>query len=135
MCRKIYKTMCKNNLKDDVQVKILKSDVQENLQNDVQEHCADAQEQKKFSQIGKSCEAGFLKISLGKTFSSKYPWEKYFPQNRNIWGENMFSGKWRKKIESSLSHFHIFLTESEGSGKQVEIMFVKGERQQILDFK
>ena len=55
-----------------------KNDVQENLQNDVQEHCADAQEQKKFSQIGKSCEAGFLKISLGKIFSSKYLWEKYF---------------------------------------------------------
>ena len=65
-----------------------KNDVQENLQNDVQEHCADAQEQKKFSQIGKSCETGFLKISLGKTFSSKYPWEKYFPQN--IFGKNIF---------------------------------------------
>ena len=83
--------MCKNNLKDDVQVKILKSDVQENLQNDVQEHCADAQEQKKFSQIGKSCEAGFLKISLGKIFSSKYLWEKYF------------SGKW--KVPFLTSHF------------------------------
>ena len=34
-------------------------------------------------------------------------------------------------MESTLSHFHIFLTESEGSGKQVEIMFVKGERQHI----
>ena len=32
----------------------------------LQEHCADAQEQKNFSQIGKSCEEGFLKISFGK---------------------------------------------------------------------
>ena len=96
----------------------LQNNVQENLQNDVQEHCADAQEQKKFSQIGKSCEAGFLKISLGKTFSSKYPWEKYFPQNRNILGKNIFQEN-EKEMESTLSHFHIFLTEPEGLGLQV----------------
>ena len=96
-----------------------KNDVQENLQNDVQEHCADAQEQKKFSQIGKSCETGFLKISLGKTFSSKYPWEKYFPQN--IFGKNIFQEN-EKEMESTLSHFHIFLTEPEGLGLQVKIL-------------
>ena len=36
------------------------------LQNDVQEHSADGQEQKKFLEIGKSCKADFLKISFGK---------------------------------------------------------------------
>ena len=38
------------------------------LQNDVQEHSADGQEQKKFLEIGKSCKADFLKISFGKYF-------------------------------------------------------------------